>query len=254
VAPVAQQQAQLYVNLNTTFASLARVAVPFLQRWISTTPPAEQSLIDQGPTIRPFLTDTAALFKELEPGFATLHVSSPVLTQTELIGTRNLPGTVALDQQLTTLAQHLQHFGQNPVVKGGLDRLILTSQSLKRPLAFLTPVQSTCNYVTLFLRNTASLLSDHVLTGTTLEFTLVAIDDVLGEESVPSQKPYLVPNTSTLHAHGPLHVNPYPNTDSPGQVAECSAGNEPYSGKQALIGNPPGNVGLATEVTKASKG
>jgi len=255
VAPVAQQQGQLYVNLNTTFGALAGVAVPYLQNWISDTPPAEQSLITQGPTIRPFLTDTAALFKELEPGFSTLHQSAPVLTQAELIGLRNLPGTISLNQQLTSLAHHLAHFAQNPVVTRGLDRLILTSKSLRPPLEFLTPVQSTCNYVSLFLRNTASLLSSGVATGKTLTFTLVAIDDILGEESVPSQKPYLKPNTSTLTAHGPLHVNPYPNTASPGQAPqECSAGNEPYSGKQAVIGNPAGNVGLKTEVTKAPKG
>ncbi len=255
VAPVAQQQAQLYVNLNTTFRALAGVAVPFLQNWISDTPPAEQSLIDQGPTIRPFVTDTAGLFKQLEPGFATLHLSSPVLTQAELLGIRNLPGTTSLDQQLTTLAHHLANYGQKPVVKAGLDRLILTSKSLKPPLAFLTPVQATCNYVSLFLRNTASLLSSDVATGSTLTFTLVAIDDVLGEESVPSQKPYTIPNPSIQNAHGPVHVNPYPNTASPGQTPqECAAGNEVYSGKQAVIGNPPGNLGLQTEATKATKG
>jgi hypothetical protein len=76
---------------------------------------------------------------------------------------------------------------------------------------------------------------------------------VLGGESVPSQKPYSKPDTNTSDNHGPLHVNPYPNTDSPGQTAECAAGNEPYSGKGALIGNPPGNVGLKTQKTKATK-
>ena len=33
--PVAQTQADLYVNLDTTFRALAPVAVPFLQDWIS---------------------------------------------------------------------------------------------------------------------------------------------------------------------------------------------------------------------------
>jgi hypothetical protein len=51
---------------------------------------------------------------------------------------------------------------------------------------------------------------------------------------------------------GPLHADPYPNTDAPGETPECSAGNEPYSFRQALIGNPPGNVGLKTETTKRS--
>jgi ABC-type transporter Mla subunit MlaD len=253
VVPVAQQQATLYGNLDTTFTALAGVAVPFLQDWIHQTPPTLQTVITQAPTIRPFVLDTAALFKQLRPGFATLHLSAPVLTQAEIAGIKNLPGTASLDRELATLAVHLKNFGQNPVVKKGLDRLTLTVSSLKPPLAFLTPVQSSCNYVTLFLRNTASLLSDSVATGTTLQFTLVAIDDVLGGESVPSQKPYGKPDTITTDNHGPLHVNPYPNTNSPGQTAECAAGNEPYSGKGPLLGNPPGNVGLQTEKTKATK-
>lgn len=253
LVPVAQQQATLYGNLDTTFTALAGIAVPYLQNWIHQTPPTFQALIAQAPTIRPFLVDTAGLFKALRPGFATLHLSAPVLTQAEIAGIRNLPGTAKLDRQLTTLAIHLKNFGQTPAVKQGLDRLTLTLKSLTPPLRFLTPVQATCNYVTLFLRNTGSLLSDVVATGTAFDFTLVSIDDLVGEESVPSQHVYTKPNTSITNVYGPVHADPYPNTNSPGQVAECSAGNEPYSGKAALIGNPPGNVGVATEKTKATK-
>ena len=116
-------------------------------------------------------------------------------------------------------------------------------------LHFLTPAQATCNYATLFLRNTASLLSDPVATGTRLRFNVVAIDDVPGAESVPSQSPFVTPDTNQADAHGPLHVNPYPNTASPGQPRECSAGNEPYLDTRAAIGNPPGNAGVKTEIT-----
>jgi ABC-type transporter Mla subunit MlaD len=254
VAPVAQQQASLYVNLDTTFRSLASIAVPYLQQWISQTPPTFQTVIAQSPTIRPFITDTAALFAELRPGFATLPQSAPVLAQAFAAGTRNLPGTAALDQRLVSLAQRLQSYGQTPAVQQGLDRLTLTATSLRAPLAFLTPVQASCNYVTLFLRNIGNLLSDPLATGTRLRFSLVAIDNVLGGESVPSRAPYTTPDTSSTDAHGPLHVNPYPNTASPGQTPECAAGNEPFSAAHALIGNPPGNLGLKTEVTKRSGG
>lgn len=258
VAPVAQTQADLYVNLDTTFRSLATVAYPFLQDWISQTPPTFQTVIAQSPTIRSFVTDTTALFAELRPGFATLPQSAPVLAEAFAAGTRNLPATYtgpeSLNAQLTSLALYLESYTKNPAVLPGLQRLTLTASSLQSPLAFLTPVQATCNYVTLFLRNTASLLSDPVATGTRLRFNLVAIDDVLGGEAVPSQAPYLIPNTNPANAHGPLHVNPYPNTDSPGQTPECSAGNEPYSAAHAAIGNPPGNVGVKTEKTTASNG
>jgi hypothetical protein len=75
---------------------------------------------------------------------------------------------------------------------------------------------------------------------------------VPGVESVPSQTPYLTPNPDPAVSHGPLHVNPYPNTDSPGQTPECSAGNEPFTAAHAVIGNPAGNVGLKTQKTTRS--
>jgi hypothetical protein len=102
------------------------------------------------------------------------------------------------------------------------------------------------------LRNFASLLSDNVATGTRLRFNLVAIDDIPGAESVPSQHVFVTPSTSSTDEHGPVHANPYPNTASPGQTRECSAGNEPYSPTRAAIGNPAGNVGIKTEKTTRS--
>jgi hypothetical protein len=253
-SPVAQAQADLYANMATTFGALASVAHPFLQNWISQTPPTFRTVIAQSPAIDPFLKDTTALFAELAPGFETLPRTAPELAQTFIVGQRTLPPTYtppnSLNAELTSLATALANYGQNPTVQQGLDRLTLTASSLRSPLAFLAPVQASCNYITLSLRNFSSLLSDPVATGTRLRFNTVAIDDVPGADSVPSQVPFTTPDTNPADSHGPLHVDPYPNTNSPGQTPECSAGNEPYSGTSALIGNPPGNVGLKTEITK----
>jgi len=249
LAPVAQTQASLFTNLNTTFRALAGVAVPSLQDTISQTPPMFQATIAGSPIIRPFLTDTAALLGELRPGAATLPQSAPVLAQTFAIGTRNLPGTAALDRRTVTLAKSVASYGQTPSVQQGLDRLTLTLSKLGPPLAFLTPAQTSCNYVTLFLRNGASLLSEHVSQGTLLRFVQIAIDDLPGRESGPSSHAY---TGAAGSASGPLHVNPYPYTNAPGQPAACAAANEPYSAAHAVIGNPSGHLSLKTEVTHRS--
>jgi ABC-type transporter Mla subunit MlaD len=256
--PVAQAQASLYVNLDTTFRALAPVAVPFLQNWISETPPTFQTVINDSPSEQAFLLNTAALFSELRPGFATLNQSAPVLADAFAAGTRNLPGTKVLNAELLSLARRLQTYAQTPAVTEGIDRVTLTAKSLRSPLSFLTPMQSTCNYVSLFLRNTASTVSERFGNGTALRFNAVVIDDVLGGEAVPASKPYSKLNTSDPNYNGesgPIHVNPYPNTASPGQKPrECAAGNEPYVATQFLIGNPPGNLGTHTEKTKRPKG
>ncbi len=253
LTPVAQAQADLYVNLDTTFRALAPVAVPFLQDWISETPPTFSTVIADSPSEQSFLTDTAQLFKDLRPAVALVPASAPVLSDAFVAGANNLPGTKALDERLLSLSKSLEKFGQTPAVQGGLDRLTQTVKVLRPPLAFLTPMQATCNYVSLFLRNTGSTVSEPFGNGTALRFNVVVIDDVLGSEAVPSQRPYLTANTSSNNEHGALHVDPYPNTASPGQTRECSAGNERY-GPAAAIGNPPGNVGVHTEKTKRPKG
>ena len=160
LAPVAGTQAALFANLDGTFRALASVATPYLQDTISNTPPAFSAVIADTPTIRPFLTDSATLFSELRPGFATLPTSAPVLADAFAAGTKNLPGTAKLETRLVSLSNTLAGYSANPSVQQGLDRLTLFSSSLRSPLAFLTPVQSTCNYATLFLRNVGSVLSE----------------------------------------------------------------------------------------------
>ena len=127
----------------------------------------------------------------------------------------------------------------------------MTLARLRNPLAFLTPVQSTCNYVTLFLRNTASSLSEQLISGTALRINVVVVDDVPGGEGTASSRPYTAPSTNATDEHGPLHANPYPYTASPGQPRECAAGNEPYA-DSAQIGNPSAPLPDHTETTKRS--
>lgn len=262
LAPVASQEANLYVNLDTTFKALAGVANPYLQQWIAQTPPAFESVIDDSPAIEPFALDTARLFHDLKPGFDTLTSSAPQLAAAFSVGARTLPGTAELDRQTVTLAHSLESYGQDSTVQAGLSRLTLTANDLIQPLQFLAPVQATCNYMTLFLRNISSSLSDNVGTGTVLRFLLVFIDnDVAGGEAAPSSVPYTsygsVGSGGTSgreNEHGLLHADLYPNTASPGEVRECSAGNEPYNANTSVIGNPAGNVGTNTEKTTVSGG
>ena len=260
LAPVAQQEGQLYTNLDTTFRALAGVATPYLQNWIAQTPPTFQSVIDDGPAITPFALDTAELFKKLEPGFSTLTSSAPELTSAFQAGTKNLPGTAELDNQIVSLSKSLAAFGQDSTVQAGLNRLTLTAHDLIQPLQFLAPAQTTCNYMTLFLRNIASSLSDNVGTGTVLRVLLIFIDnDVAGGDASPSALPYTSYGaegeggpSGTENKHGLIHYDPYPNTAAPGEADECSAGNEPYSASTAVIGNPATNVGTGTQNTSTT--
>ena len=88
---MAQTQADLYTNLDTTFRAIAPVAEPYLRDWIQETPPTFSTVIRDSPDEQAFLLNTAGLFKELRPGFATLKQSAPVLADAFATGTQTLP-------------------------------------------------------------------------------------------------------------------------------------------------------------------
>ena len=240
VAPVAETQAALFDNLATTFGALAEVA-PSLQQFISEGPPTFETGIREFPRQRPFLRNTAALFRELRPGVRTLPAAAPVLADAFRFGARTLPRTPSLNRRLADVFDSLAEFADEPEVPRAVRRLALTARSLQPTLAFLTPVQTRCNYVTLLLRNVASHLSEGDNNGTWQRFIIIATPRGPNNEGGPSSAPASGPATNNY-----LHTNPYPNTASPGQPAECEAGNEDFVLRQTMTGNVPGDQGLVT--------
>jgi virulence factor Mce-like protein len=251
-APVAETQAQLFVNLDTTFTALASIARPYLQESISEGPPSEELAIREFPFQGKFLANNAAFFRELRPGVATLPHSAPILADAFEAGTRTLPKTIPMNAQLADVFESLADFSEDPLVRTGVQQLTRLSSSLKPTLAFLTPVQTTCNYATLFFRNAASVLSDGDSNGTWQRFIIIPSPSTIEGAVGPNNEI----GPASAPADGPLpdnhlHTNPYPNTASPGQTRECEAGNERYadanSSGKTIIGNQPGNQGIKTE-------
>jgi virulence factor Mce-like protein len=245
VSPVAEQQAALFRNLDTTFTALASVARPYIQDFITESPPTEQAAIREFPRQRPFLVNTAALFRELRPGVRVLPSALPVLADALQIGKGTLARTPALNAELTGVFHSLDRFVADPVVPRGIRRLGETVTTLQPTLDFVTPAQTTCNYLTLWFRNIASHLSEGDKNGTWQRFIIVAAPQGPNNEGGPSSAPA---NGPTPDNH--LHANPYPNTAAPGQTKECEAGNEDYLVGQTLIGNVPGNQGTVTQGQK----
>lgn len=245
VAPVAEEQASLFANMNTTFTALSSVARPFIQDWISEQPPTYDVAVAEFPKQRPFLRNSAAFFRELRPGIAALPAAAPPLADAFEIGTKVLPKTPALNRQLIGVFNEVNDLLEDPLAPLGLERLRLTTASLKPTTAFLSPVQATCNYITLFLRNASSLLSEGDANGTYQRFGAIAPASGPNNEGSPSDAPANGPSGANF-----LHRNGYPNTASPGQTKECEAGNERYVAGRKVIGNAPGNQGISTEGQK----
>ncbi|MBN1527633.1 MAG: MCE family protein [Thermoleophilaceae bacterium] len=254
VAPVAEEQASMFVNLDTTFTALASIARPFLQDSISEGPPSEEVAIREFPRQRPFLRNNAAFFAELRPGVATLPHSAPILADAFQTGTEVLPTTIPMNEDLAGVFDTLADFSEDPLVQGGVDQLTRLSSSLKPTLNFLTPVQTTCNYATLFFRNASGVLSQGDQNGNWQRFTIIPTTPVAYNAQTSPYDPKnneIGPSSAPANGNTPenhLHSNVYPNTASPGQTKECEAGNERFTGiaSRTLVGNPPGNQGTKT--------
>jgi virulence factor Mce-like protein len=241
VAPVAEVQAALFANLDTTFGALAEVARPYIQETISESPPTFAVGEAEFPRQRPFVRNTTALLRELRPGIRTLPAAAPVLADALEAGTRTLPRTPPLNRRLSRVFDSLAEFAEDPLVPAGVRRLRDTTRVLRPTLAFLTPAQTVCNYATLWFRNVSSLLSEGDRNGTWQRFIIIATPQGPNNEGGPSSRPANGPNEDNH-----LHSNPYPSTAAPGQTRECEAGNEEYLAGRTTIGNVPGNQGTVT--------
>ena len=249
VAPVAEEQASLFVNLDTTFTALAVVARPFIQESIVEGVASEEVAIRDFPLQRPFIRNQTALFRELQPGVATLPSSAPILADAFEIGTDVLPKTIRQNEDLEDVFNALADFSEDPLVREGVDSLTGFATELRPLIHFIAPAQTVCNYPSLLFRNVASSLSDGDRNGNWSRFSNISAPTERGtlvtgpdNESGPSAGPADGP---TRENH--LHYNPYPNTASPGQEFECEAGNARYEIGQTRIGNVAGNQGTRTQ-------
>lgn len=243
VVPVAQTQGDLFVNLDTTFSALSDVSND-IQRTIVTTPPALETAIRVLPFQRTFLANNQQLFHELKPGVHALRGTANDLASALEIGTKTLPRTIALNNRLIPLFKSLQAFAEDPLTTLGVNDLRNTAELAAPTLSDLAPVQTVCNYISLWFRNVSSLLSEGDSNGTWQRFIVVAAPNGPNNEGGPASAPANGPSPNFLHS------NPLPNTPGGGRTDECEAANETYIDGRKVIGNVPGNQGTKTDRTK----
>ena len=251
MAPVAEIQGQLFVDLDTTFAAFARVARPFIQESISEVAGAEDAAIATLPTIRPFLANTAKLFAELQPGFRAI---APVQKD---VGRRDRRGrqgparsSPALNAQLDPTAQSLLNLANNATARQGInapDRRS-TTRSARRSLHHAGAVRLQLRDA--LFRNAASLASysDGVAQRAALHRPPAAArrtNSEIGPELRARQRRAAAPPTSST-------TTPTRTPRRPGQTRECEAGNEAYIAGQRGDRERPGQPGDPHRAARSS--
>jgi virulence factor Mce-like protein len=255
VAPVAQQQADLFTDLSTFFTAWASVA-PSLEETIAGGPAALKQATYSLAYQAPFVEKTTEFMRLLRPSAEILKTVAPQLGNAFAVGAVNLRKAVALNSDLAEAAKAFAEFAKNPVTILSLEELTQTAELGTPLLAGIAPAQAYCNYLTLLFRNVASIQSENIGIGTLARAGIVLSPTGPNAEGFPSSAPANGP--SVEHAFGStaiidnnhLHVNPYPNVAGPGQPKLCEAGNESYVVGKSVIGNlPAGSVGSNRELT-----
>jgi virulence factor Mce-like protein len=255
LAPVAEQQAQVFVNLNRTVKAFADTARPYLQESIEEGPAALRVPTEEFPKQRPFLRDSERLFADLRPAATALVTAAKPIADAIDAGATTLPRSVAFNERAETTFRAIGTLSSDPLASVGLGDLTTIAELAYPTVSQLSPVQSVCNYVTLFFRNTASLLSDTGKTGTWQRFIIFNAPEGPNNEQFPSS----APANGGGQPGNYLHANPLPNTAStesaPAQSPrECEAGNERWLPGRQVIGNAPGSQGIKTEHTTRDPG
>ena len=240
VAPVADQQAEMFVNLDTTFAALAEVARPYMQDSITESVKTQVVVQREAPVIQEFLYASARFSRALQPGAVSLAEAAPLTNESRELGIPVLRSTPELYDELAPTARSLRRFGASTTVNDGLDTLIETNEILQPLFRFLAPSQNVCNYLALLLRNAAEVSSTGNSDGKWVR--AVSVLPPVGENAEGS--PAAAPANGGAPSPGYpvnrgnfLHSNPYPWTAAPSQPRVCAAGNEFYTPDVQVIGN-----------------
>jgi virulence factor Mce-like protein len=237
LAAVAPQLGSMVEGGDITTGALAGVR-PELEQTVSGLPPTEAIGTRALAVTRPVLHDARALLRDIRPGTRVLAQASTDLHDAIGVGIPVVRRALKLSNRLRSALAAVDTLARDPLTRDALGRLLVTLRSALPTLRFVLPMQATCNYLGLWMRNASSSISEGDNSGTWFRTLVVAGTEEFTAHAEPS------PN---------LHANPYGNTAAPGQERECEVGNESYLPGQQ-IGHVPGNQGTSTEDTTPPAG
>jgi virulence factor Mce-like protein len=255
-APVAEQQAALYVDQDTFFKAWAGVAKS-LEETTAGGPASLEQAIYSLPHEAHATELTTEFMRLLRPSAQDLTTVAKPLGEAIAVGSVNLDQATALNTRLAQSSQALEQFAQDPIVTAGLEDFTQTLEYGNPVIAGVTPEQAYCNYITLAFRNLAALESENVGVGTLARAQLVLAPTGANNEGFPTAQPANGPsdqkafvNSNVIVDNDHVHLNPYPNVAGPGQARLCESGNEKYEiGKLVDGNNLAANVATNRELT-----
>ena len=244
VAPVAQQQAELFANMATTFGALSEDPQALKDTISSGVPTLEQGTVALRAQ-RPFLVDFAELNRELLPGVRSLRRALPTLNSALTVGAPVLRRTPSMNAKLGAVFVELRSLVRQPQTKTTLLRLRETFDQAAPAAEHIAPYQTVCNYWNYWFTYLPEHLTQEDQVGTAQRVSIIGTGPPTDKETPldgysglqangivgPTPPPPLPPTTVgkfAPHNIGILHGNPYgPAVDANGS-ADCQSGQAGY--------------------------
>jgi len=173
VAPVAEEQGEMFTNLAITFEALS-ADTEALKETISEGPETLETGIRVLPGQANFLNEFADLSIALRPGVGELRAALPDLNTAIEIGTPVLNRSPEATEELEGVFASLEDLVEQPETKSSLVRLERTFDVAKPLAEYVTPAQTVCNYWNYWFTLLPEHLTERDSVGYTQRVSLIA--------------------------------------------------------------------------------
>ena len=274
VAPVADENAELFEFMATTFGALA--ADPqALQDTITSGPPTLSEGTVALAVQTPFLNSFADLSSDLRPGVHAIRAALPTLNDALEVGTPVLQRTPAVNAQLARTFLSLQRLVDVPQTKTTLLRLRETFDETTPLVNWVVPHQTVCNYWNYWFTWLPEHLTERDAIGYTQRVSIIGTPmgptgPLPGEAEAPiggysgiqsnGRAGNASPTPGNFEPHDlPItHGNPYAPAITSSGAADCQGGQTGYvlSGapEYRLPGQPADNPSFAVANIPGTRG
>jgi ABC-type transporter Mla subunit MlaD len=261
VAPVAEQQADLFTKGAIAFAAISSDPQA-LEDTISETAPTLETGIDVLPRQRPFLTSLATLGRALQPGVSDLRATLPVLNDAINVGTPVLARSPATNHRLEGVLQALNKLVSQPTTRLALQRLQDTFDTAEPLAEYVVPAQTVCNYWNYWFTFLPNALSDRDQVGYSFRQALAQFPFSAGVDAPADGYSAVQSNGRQSEAAGgkfePYSIpitNAHPYVPAGHENADCEGGQSGYELGQGLLpGQSPSNPAYAVTDLPGSRG
>jgi ABC-type transporter Mla subunit MlaD len=243
VAPLAEEQSDFFTQAGLTFEALSREPES-LKATIERTHPALQAGIESFPVQRPFLTESAALAREMQPVARELRPALPELNSALERGIPVTRRSIDFYGDLQPALVSLRDLMEDPATPIALRGLTANVTTLAPQLRYLGPYQTVCNYWTYFW----TYLGEHVSQEGPYGYSQRAAIKSTGQQasnpsSMGSAEPALGkdyressrPRGDPVH----LHATPYNAAIDEAGNADCENGQRGYPRRLSRFAKDP---------------